>query len=683
MKHEEQLRLNTPENSFSATKSTRPYWKKWKGEKLFFILSVFFLLVTLTAKATSSDDGDISIDQGTYRIEGTAPYDIIEISDNMNITGGTVELVNGQVKFSNHPEVNITGDEASITMDRLNVNSTQSAVTFNFTFGNNGVSTVETNQWMTLSHITVNVDGSAYNGGEGTFELFKSNNMTHIGEIYLCGGFPGFNATFSKQNNNWVVTLSKALELPQAFLEIIPTDGQASIATNGTTNISAITDSKVPFIGSPWTTFEDDPNTAFNETIINDEKRAVFAVIEHDANGSSKRSFDMGIAKGGQVYSIRNGAGKEAVPPQHRDATNKKMAPWIDEAFQLVQVNIEKLYDKSTPKYFIHQAGTYLYVDHMEEPFYSPVLMSGQLDANTYVMANWAQQGHLDKNVGANVHQSKSIIYTKYRVVADGVIEITHLAYNFGADVLDFFNVPWGGVRMTTYPEVMLGDKTSDGSVSGEFYAEMPGYTNASSTLDIKNTGGWLLYASGKNNTDDAMALVFGKQFAVNGRNDVVRFGKAANNAAGVPETEWRNYNVTEVIRYQDLNEGQSMFARYYYVFGSVSEVKSLIDQYDLVEKTKVETISSFDQGPLYKWRRGSAGEMPTLSSNAPVHLELRNRPVNINFKPVFLIKYNNNYIPTYDPYKYTDGTPFKQTTQYVGLLGYADTTVYSESDLN
>ncbi|NME70141.1 hypothetical protein [Flammeovirga aprica] len=608
---------------------------------------------------------------------------IILISNDINIDGGFVSLTGGEVQFSNHPVLNINGDSATIIMDRLNAGTEESAVTINFIFNEKGISKIVSNEWMSLSHAIITVDGSAYAGDTGTFELFKSNNLMGDVPIHLLVDFPGYKSTFSKNDSSWSVTLRKMEELPFSYFNIFPAEEKQTLPITASTKITTITDTTASPSTSPWKTFEDDANTYFDESIINDEKSVLFASIKHDAVNSDKSSFEMRIGQGGQVYSIRNSTGKEVIPPQHREATNKKMAPWIDEVFQLIQVNIKKQYDTSTPHYFIHQAGTYFYADHMEKPFYSPVLMSAQLDENTFVMANWAQQGHLDKTTGDNIHHSKSIIYTKYSVVAEGVVEVTHLAYNFGEDELDFFNAPWGGVRMTTYPEVMLGENTIDGTVTGKFFKEMPGYTTSESTFDIRNTGGWLLYGAGTSDTDEAMALVFGKDFTVNpNRNDVLRFGSASKNGNNEPETEWRNYNVTEVIRYQNLTEGQSLLARYYYVFGSVSEVKNLIDDHDLVQSTKVEVVSTSDDGRVYNWRRNAVGEKPVLYGIAPVHLQLRNNPVDINFKPVFLIKYDDQYIPTYDPYKYTEGKPFKRNTQYIGLLGYADTRIYDEKDL-
>ncbi|WP_156817241.1 hypothetical protein [Rubritalea marina] len=600
----------------------------------------------------------------------------------MTIQGGVVDMSGGQVKCTNSPVISIIGDAATITMDRLNVNSPSEAATFRFIFDQDGVSPIMTNQWMTLSHAKLEVDGSAYAGGPGTFELFKSSNLTHIGDAQVTGTFPGLQATFSKEGNSWLLNLTEVLEYPQAFLEIMPTYGQAPLAAQGSVDISGLFESdSVELSRSPWTSYRDLPETAFDESTLHDEADVAYTVIDHASSQSSEAGFRVGIGEGGQIYSIRTASGEEAIPPQNRGEGYKKMAPWIDEVFQLVQQNINKHY-QSGEKYFIHQAGTYHYIDHMEQPFYSPVLMAGRIDSNTYVMANWVQQGHLDKTTGLTMHKSESIVYTKYRVVADGVLEVSHLAHNFGADRLDFFNIPWGGVRLSTYPEVMLGDKNADGSVTGEFFESMPGFTNAASTVGPLNTGGWLLYAADRNDNAEAMALVFGAKNFASHRGDVLRFGTAGGDASA-PETEWRNYNVTEVIRYQNVDEGSSLFARYYYVFGTVAEVKQAIAQYDLEEKTTVEVVSSFSNGPLYAWRRSAAGGMPTLSGNAPVHLELRDRPVNAHYKPVFLIQYDGDYIPTYDPYKHTNNKPYQRNTEHIGLLGYADTRQYSEADLN
>lgn len=392
-------------------------------------------------------------------------------------------------------------------------------------------------------------------------------------------------------------------------------------------------------------------------------------------------SFEMRIAQSGCVYSLKNPMFDEAVPPQYKSTTSgsPNMNPWIDEVFQLVQVKT----DATGTPYYLHQAGTYQNKDWLAEPFYSPLLASGKLDDNTFVTINWLQHGHIDFDTGINEHGSYSMGYTKYRVIASGVVEVTMLAYNYGTDVLNWFNVPWGGVRDTAFGEILVGDNTTDGSIQGTFLEGRPKWSE--NNMLLTNHPGWFIYAQTRDESAASLGLVVGADFAQGGGVDFLRVGYIGTTQTDIQnETTSRNYQPVSVIRRQQIGEDDYLFARFYYVVGSTAQIKQKIEDLDLLAKCTVEQRSGFaTSANTFTWRRSASGAMPTLSGNDPILCQVLDKPTGPNYKPVFLIEYNGDFIPTYDPYKYTGGRPYLNYTNYIGLLGYADTNTYSESDLN
>ena len=95
----------------------------------------------------------------------------------MRVSGGSVEL-SGQLYIGDGTQTvfEVAGDEASITMVRLNVHHGCDGV-FRFVLDESGVSTIKVPGWMNLGNASFVVDGSDYAGGPGSFVLIDSNNL--------------------------------------------------------------------------------------------------------------------------------------------------------------------------------------------------------------------------------------------------------------------------------------------------------------------------------------------------------------------------------------------------------------------------------------------------------------------------------------------------------------------------
>lgn len=86
-----------------------------------------------------------------------------------------------------------------------------------------------------------------------------------------------------------------------------------------------------------------------------------------------------------------------------------------------------------------------------EATFFSPQLAL-KCEGNDCATINWGQQAHVP-----TPWESPLPYYTHYRDCSDGVIQCDMGVYHFGqeASVFDHFNVPWTGVRTSTFPDLL------------------------------------------------------------------------------------------------------------------------------------------------------------------------------------------------------------------------------------
>jgi len=201
-------------------------------------------------------------------------------------------------------------------------------------------------------------------------------------------------------------------------------------------------------------------------------------LLEMNITLPSRLNVTIRLGTGGNIYSHfiqdTKGPGKESIPPQAHESS-----PFNDEVWQFVSVN-SQLNDR-TPgaghyKYFIHQAGTYLRdpegglgtSDNKTRAFSSPTVayFCNVTEASCTVMA-WGQHAHVP-----TIHRSNVLYTTRYVFCDDPnsiVLEVTNaltvmtdpeMSENGGGDVIDYMNVPWGGVRESTLRDVFISNPT-------------------------------------------------------------------------------------------------------------------------------------------------------------------------------------------------------------------------------
>ncbi len=283
-----------------------------------------------------------------------------------------------------------------------------------------------------------------------------------------------------------------------------------------------------------------------------DEHEAFFAALLHAEDAS--RSWQIRIGKGGQLYSIRGPFG-EAAAPQHQPN-----AHWIDQIFQLVGVNRALNLDSPGHAYFIHQAGDYLDDPILRTTFFSPMLASDfDAGARTASALNWGQQAHIP-----NVNRAGLLYYERLKDLGGGIVEVSYVIYNFGSDLIDFLDAPWGGVRKSVLGATLIANP--DGSakpVTGKFGDAL--------TVTLSGTGGWAGWTVNAADTSSPTLLeVFGKDKTPR---PSFQYALASWRYGTGPTAD--DFEVGEIRPSVNLAQGQAMYFRVYLVIGTLGAAQA------------------------------------------------------------------------------------------------------------
>jgi hypothetical protein len=448
-----------------------------------------------------------------------------------------------------------------------------------------------------------------------------------------------------------IIGLAMANNIDQHGLtSVFPDNGPSMIETKGFSFSKTYSSS-----GSSW-------STTWNEN------RVFEAMFKYENENHINEEYELRIGQGGQIYSFITSTG-EAIPPQFR--TDSKEAPWVDEVWQLVAVD-KKLNDRDNhAHYYIHQAGVYLRdSQNLNIPFYSPQIAEYYNAKNQeYTTVNWGQHAHIGENL-SNGFTSAILYYTKFKNLGRGLIQVDYLLYNFGNDNINHINMPWGGVRHSTFGNFFISNS------NGTYTHQTGGFTSTS--FETNQTDGWTGFSSNDQGTAPSLALLSDNSTGK------IRIGDAAN----IPE---RNYTAYSNIRTNiDLSFGKQLHIRNYFVLGGTMDaVKNKINN-TLKDKTNnsLKTIYSFENknknkvdSAFYFFHEKNS----TLSASVTTNqngLHLKKQPYK-NSYPIFLIK-NKTGITRVTTNLYTfSKLPYDGKTTSIKLLGFSDepTTVKLEYD--
>lgn len=160
----------------------------------------------------SSQFGDLNLKGGTFNAEGSTGADVLSLLNvRINLNSGTFNMTGGQIHIGNGGaiEVNINGDQTTITMDDLNASDPLAGGDFNFNMDSDGVSTITDAGTTHLKNIDIVVDGANYTGGPGTFTLFSAGTLGSLpNNAPQAVNFPaGRPITFGQMGNDYVMTI--------------------------------------------------------------------------------------------------------------------------------------------------------------------------------------------------------------------------------------------------------------------------------------------------------------------------------------------------------------------------------------------------------------------------------------------------------------------------------------------
>jgi len=410
------------------------------------------------------------------------------------------------------------------------------------------------------------------------------------------------------------------------------------------------------------------PTSSYFQVLDYFPETSVFQAQLSYSGPTPAQSYEMRIGKGGQIYFFRSAFG-ESVPPNYRSPTRfvdgVHFAPFVDDVWQMVAVD-GSLNDRDNDnKYFIHQAGVYIRRPEQTQPFYSP-LVSEYYSNGSYTTVNWGQQAHTDDNYDVKF-SAYLMYYTRYTNIGSGIIQVDNMMYNFGPDVMNHLNVPWGGVRPSSVPYTFKSNADgSDSLVTAKFPSQ----------FQMEDCNGWVAWSSSPTGHGPTLAIVFNKEETLG--NNLINWGTAGNAD--------RDYFVFAYIVHADdnLSFGEAQQWRYFYVVGdSIPDIKSKIDQYDLsgntFETNETPFKSSVSEVDYFIEKSDS-----TLSASyvdaASANFTTKTQPYSDSYPLFFLKSSTGETRITTD--LYTFGVfPYLNETSVYDLLGYVDNKINVDVD--
>lgn len=148
--------------------------------------------------------GSVRLLNGAFEVSGSGSPDRLRWDVGLlEVSGGTLSIDSQlQLGYQADAELRIVGDDAVITLGSFNQQASQSPYgTVRFVFDETGISSVEAPGFMHLEAVEVIVDGSAYTGPAGIFELFSTPNLASFAaeSAITVSGFEAYGDTFVTQ----------------------------------------------------------------------------------------------------------------------------------------------------------------------------------------------------------------------------------------------------------------------------------------------------------------------------------------------------------------------------------------------------------------------------------------------------------------------------------------------------
>ncbi len=372
----------------------------------------------------------------------------------------------------------------------------------------------------------------------------------------------------------------------------------------------------------------------------------------------SEKDWTIKIGKGGQFFSISTPQTGEMIARQRTTH-----GQWVDEVYQHVIPSTHSRFESpSKVDGDIHQAGYYTKSDIdsrikiIPKSVYSPTFVSTLSQfinkENSVSYITWPQHAHLPRAYSEN----GMVMHQNIRDVGDGVVEITLVIDKWSGEETTAVNVPFMSLRTENIPYQFIS--LPDGS----FKKQIQEFSDKGVIrLKDQTTGGWLAFTNGNSADSYGMAVVYGKpENSIGDKKSYVRWG---NYGGGT---------IADLTTDVSLLPGDSVFFRYYLVFGSLKDLRKygnmLADKTHSgwietpIDEAKAITICTGENGIL---RRGC----PDGNENA---LFILDREHTKNSLPVFLLRKHGTqeYLLSADPYSLSSD-PTDGQTDYLSFMGW------------
>ena len=139
------------------------------------------------------------------------------------------------------------------------------------------------------------------------------------------------------------------------------------------------------------------------------------------------------------------------------------------------------------------------------KPFFSPNIAT-HCEGNTCAFGTWGQQAHTP-----TPWRSAVLYFSRFADCGDGVLEFSQAIYNdgdsagaLGSEVYNYGNAPWGGVRSSTLPKLLVSSKDHALDFSDDQVELLPwgqagcegknGACNSKLCMDVSCTAGFTTF---------------------------------------------------------------------------------------------------------------------------------------------------------------------------------------------
>ena len=424
---------------------------------------------------------------------------------------------------------------------------------------------------------------------------------------------------------------------------------------------------------------DDEANRPWNNSNL--ESDMFLARLSYTHPSNPNLSYQASLSRGGNMYSYRNVNG-ECVPKQwganssiNADGTYRNQ--WTESVWHLVCNNVayqgSPATDPKKDKVIFHQGGSYGNIAQTNyDPFYGFQLAEHYDSAlQEYSTVAWLQIGHPKATSNSDFY-TEVLVWTKYRNIGNGVLQIDYAVYNFGDHSLaplgndfrtfeiDRFNPIYSGHNNNTHNRLYMS--------AGGTYSEKSGQSWGTTTANA-NTDGWVAFTAGddKNNPGTGYGFIFDN-------------GAGTNKFGFVNATKAQN-NFTIIRTDTDIFQGDLLNYRHFIAVGDdVDAIQAASKAYQSYAKHELRNMpkTAADDVSYYFEENGNT-ITATNATGASQGLELKLQPYENSF-PVFVVTNSSGVSQvTSDLYAAVRAAnpdemwPWNDVTADIKLLGFSD----------